>query len=76
MTKRNCRAALHLAREYYGDNKLKRNNVRPTKLDDFEGIAKHHDVNIICMNQKRTGERMQDLSESTARFSIKTTCPQ
>ena len=33
-------AALNLAREYYGDNKLKRNDVRPKKLVDFEGIAK------------------------------------
>ena len=28
---RNCKAALNLAREYYGDNKLKRKDVRPYK---------------------------------------------
>ena len=45
--KRNCKAALNLAREYYGDDKFKRKDVRPTKLVDFEGIAKHHNVNIM-----------------------------
>ena len=34
--KKNCKASLNLAREYYGDNKLKRKDVRPTKLVDFE----------------------------------------
>ena len=52
MTKRNCRAALDLARECYGDNKLKRKDVRPTKLVDFEGIAKHHNVNIMLCEPK------------------------
>ena len=47
MQERNCKAALNLAREYYGDNKLKRKDVRPTKLVDFEGIARHHNVNIM-----------------------------
>ena len=36
------RAATNVAREYYGDNNLKRKDVRPTKLVDFEGIARHH----------------------------------
>ena len=40
-------AALNLAREYYGDNKLKRKDARPTKFVDFEGIARHHNVNIM-----------------------------
>ena len=44
--KRNCRAALDLACEHCGDNKLKRKDVRPTKLVDF-GIAKRHIVNIM-----------------------------
>ena len=52
MTKRNCRAALNLARECYGCNKLKRKDVRPTKLVDFEGIAKHHNVNIMLCEPK------------------------
>ena len=33
--------------EYYGDNKLKKKDVRPTKLVDFEGITKHHNVTIM-----------------------------
>ena len=39
-TKFLTREALKLAREYYGNNKLKRKDVRATKLMDFEGIAK------------------------------------
>ena len=39
--------ALKVAREYYADNKLKRKDVRATKLVDFEGIAKHLNVNIM-----------------------------
>ena len=35
------------------DNKLKRNHMRPTKLVDFEGIAKHHNVNIILYEPKK-----------------------
>ena len=27
-----CKPTLNLAREYYGDNKLKKRDVRPTKL--------------------------------------------
>ena len=41
MCKSNCKAALSLAGEYYGDNKLKQKDVRSTELIDFEGIAKH-----------------------------------
>ena len=39
--------ALKLAREFYSDNKLKRKDVGATKLVDFEGIAKHLNVNIM-----------------------------
>ena len=53
MQERNCKAALNLAREYYGDNKLKRKDVRPTKLVDFEGIARHHNVNIMLYEPKK-----------------------
>ena len=35
---RNHNAALNLAREYYGDNNLKKRDVRPTKLVDFEAL--------------------------------------
>ena len=44
--------ALKLAREYYTDSKLKRKNVRATKLIDFEGIAKHLNVNIMLYKPK------------------------
>ena len=45
--KRIYKAALNLAREYYCVNRLKRKDVRPTKLIDFEGIAKQHNVNHV-----------------------------
>ena len=38
MAKINCKTALNLAREYYGDKKLKRKNIGSTRLVDFEGI--------------------------------------
>ena len=41
------KGALNLAREFYSDNKLKRKDVRATRLEDFEGIAKHFNVNIM-----------------------------
>ena len=47
MKERNCKAALNQVHEYYGDNKLKRKDVRPTKHVDFEGIARHCNVNIV-----------------------------
>ena len=51
------KVALNLACEYYGDNKLKRKDERPTKLVDFEGIAKHHNVNIMLYEFKEDGEK-------------------
>ena len=47
------RTALNLAREYYGDKKLKKRDLRPTKLVDFEGIAKHHNMNIMFYEPKK-----------------------
>ena len=47
------KAALNLARDYYGDNKLKRKDVTPTKLVDFEGIAKHNNVNVMSYEPKK-----------------------
>ena len=47
------KAALKLAREYYGDNKLRRKDVWAIKLDKFEGIAKHHNVNIMLYEPKK-----------------------
>ena len=44
---RSTKEALNLAREFYSDNKLKRKAVRATRLEDFEGIAKHFNVNIV-----------------------------
>ena len=38
---RNHNAALNLAREYYDENNLKKRDMWPTKLVDFEGIARH-----------------------------------
>ena len=55
MQERNCSATLNLAREYYGDNNLKKRDMRPTKLVDFEGIPRHQNVNIMLYepNQDR-----------------------
>ena len=50
--KRNCDAAKNLFSEYYGDKNLKERDVRPTKLIDFEGIARHHNVNIMLYEPK------------------------
>ena len=47
LTIRNCRIALDLARECYGDNKLKRKDLKPTKYFDFEDIARYHNVNMM-----------------------------
>ena len=58
MSKRNCGAVLGLAREYCGDNKLKKRDVRPTRLVDFEGIAKPHNVNIMLYEPKK--DRVKD----------------
>ena len=50
---RNCKAALNLVCEYYGDKNLKKKDVRSTKLVDFEGIARHHNVNIMLYELKK-----------------------
>ena len=52
MQKRNCEASLGLACEQYGDKKLKKKDVRPTKLVDFEGIVRYHNVNIKLYEPK------------------------
>ena len=38
------------------DDKLKRTDVRPTRLVDFEGIARHHNVNIMLYEPKKDGK--------------------
>ena len=48
-----CDAALNLAHEYYGDNKLKKRDARPTRLVDFEGISEHFNVNIMLYEPKK-----------------------
>ena len=53
---RNCKPVLNLAREYYGDNKLKKRDARPTKLVDSEGIASHHNVNIMLYEPKKNAK--------------------
>ena len=40
-------------REYYGDKNLKKRDVRPTKLVDFEGNAKHCNANITLYEPKK-----------------------
>ena len=42
--------------EYYGDNDLKKKDVRPTKLVDFECIAKYHNVNMLYEPKKDRGK--------------------
>ena len=49
--------ALTLAREYYGNDKLKRQDVRPTRLVDFEGIAKKFSINIRVYEPKKNLEK-------------------
>ena len=51
--KGNCEAALNLACEYYGDDKSKKKDMRPTKLVDFEGIEKHRNVNTMLYEPKK-----------------------
>ena len=53
VSKRNCRTAKNLVREYYGDKNLKKRDVRPTKLVDFEGNAKHYNANITLYEPKK-----------------------
>ena len=53
MQERNCDAAKNLACEYYGDNNLRKKDIRPTKLVDFEGIPRHHNVNIMLYEPKK-----------------------
>ena len=44
--------ALKLARDFYNNQKLKASEVRPTKLVDFEKIAKMFSINIRVYEQK------------------------
>ena len=55
--KRTTREALNLAREYYENSKLKREDVRATKLVDMEGIARKFDLNIRIFEPKTNSEK-------------------
>ena len=44
---RNCDAALNLVCKYYGGNILEKRDVRPTRLVDFEGIAKQCEYRVV-----------------------------
>ncbi|XP_057317023.1 uncharacterized protein LOC130658019 [Hydractinia symbiolongicarpus] len=46
------KTALKLAREYYDEPKLKREEVRATRLVDLEGIAKRFKINIRVFEPK------------------------
>ena len=58
---RNCDEAKNLARENYGEKNLKKRDVRFTKLVDFEGIAKHCNVNIMLYKPRKDRESIQGL---------------
>ena len=74
---RNCKAALNLAREYYGDSKLKQKEMRPTKLVDFEGIVRHHYVNIMLYERKENqGKDARSIWRLVyGKIHARTTCP-
>ena len=56
-SERTTKEALKLAREYYENDKLKRKDVRATKLVDFEGIAKKFNINIRVYEPKVNSEK-------------------
>ena len=60
--KKTNRDALKLARDFYKRPNLKRENVKPTRLVDFENIAKQFKVNIRLFepreNQDKTAWRL------------------
>ena len=61
MPKRNFKAVLNLAREYCGENKLKWKNLRLTRRVDFEGIARHQNVNIMLYEPKKNARSVWQL---------------
>ena len=64
MYKTNFKTAVNLAREYYGDNRLKRKDARPTKLIYFERIAQHHKENIMSYEPKKdSGKDARSISQ-------------
>ena len=55
--KRDFKSALNLACKYYGDNKLKKKDLQPTKLVDFETIVERHNLNIMLYEPKKGSEK-------------------
>ena len=55
--KKTNRDALKLARDFYKRPNLKRENVKPTRLVDFENIAKQFKVNIRLFEPKRNEDK-------------------
>ena len=51
------REALNLACEYYENRKLKRENVRATKLVDMEGISRNFNINIRIFEPRANSEK-------------------
>ena len=51
------RDALKLARDFYKRPNLKRENVKPTRLVDFENIAKQFKINIRLFEPKRNEDK-------------------
>ena len=49
--------ALNLAREYYGNPKLMRENLRATKLVDMEGISQKFNINIRIFKPNTNSEK-------------------
>ena len=70
MQERNHDAALNLVREHYGDNNLKKRDVRPTKLVDFEGIARHHNVNVMLYEPKKNARSIWLLVYGKVQYKI------
>ena len=51
------REALNLAREYYENPRVKREDVRATKLVDMEGISRKFNINIRIFEPKTNSEK-------------------
>ena len=51
------REALNLARKYYENPKLKREDVRATKLVDMEGISRKFNINIRIFEPRTNSEK-------------------
>ena len=55
--KRKFKVALNLAREYHGDNKLKRKGVRHTKHVHFESTAKRNSEGSMLHEPKKNSRK-------------------